>query len=111
MLNSIAVAFVGALVNMMLGAVMAYIFSHKQFFGREFLFKIYIIILLVPSVMGMPVLYSFIQKVGLSNSYFGIWLPVIGGGQAGALFLFRTFFVQQPLRCSRARRSTAPKRL
>ena len=96
MLNSILVSFVGAFLNMMLGAVMAYIFSRKQFFGREFLFKIYIIILLVPSVMGMPVLLSFITNVNLLDSYFGIWLPVIGGGQAGALFLFRTFFVQQP---------------
>lgn len=96
MLNSIFVAFVGAFLNMMLGAVMAYIFSRKQFFGREFLFKVYIVILLVPSVMGMPVLLDFITKANLMNSYFAIWLPVIGGGQAGALFLFRTFFVQQP---------------
>lgn len=96
MLNSIFVAFVGAFLNMLLGAVMAYIFSRKKFFGREFLFKLYIIILLVPSIMGMPVLLTFITRLNLLNSYFAIWLPVIGGGQAGALFLFRTFFVQQP---------------
>lgn len=96
MLNSIFVAFVGAFVNMWFGAVMAYIFSRKKFFGREFLFKIYIVILLVPSIMGMPVLTDFMNKVHLMNTYFAIWLPVIGGGQAGALFLFRTFFVQQP---------------
>jgi ABC-type glycerol-3-phosphate transport system permease component len=96
MLNSIVVAFVGAFFNMILGAIMAYIFSRKEFFGKEFFFKLYIMILLVPSIMGMPVLYDFISKLGLTNSYFGIWLPVIGGGQAGALFLFRTFFVQQP---------------
>lgn len=96
MLNSIFVAFVGAFLNMLFGAVMAYIFSRKKFFGREFIFKIYIIILLVPSVMGMPVLLDLVTKANLLNSYFAIWLPVIGGGQAGALFLFRTFFVQQP---------------
>ena len=96
MLNSILVAFVGAFLNMLLGAVMAYVFSRKKFFGRDFLFKIYIIILLVPSVMGMPVLLDLITRAKLMNSYFAIWLPVIGGGQAGALFLFRTFFVQQP---------------
>ena len=92
MLNSIFVAFVGAFLNMMLGAVMAYIFSRKQFFGREFLFKVYIVILLVPSVMGMPVLLDFITKANLMNSYFAIWLPVIGGGQAGALFLLGAIF-------------------
>jgi len=46
--------------------------------------------------MGMPVLLDLVTKANLMNSYFAIWLPVIGGGQAGALFLFRTFFVQQP---------------
>ena len=96
MINSIFVAFVGAFLNMFLGAVMAYIFSRKQFFGREFLFRVYIVILLVPSIMGMPVLMDFTTKIGLMNSYFAIWLPVIGGGQAGAMFLFRTFFTQQP---------------
>lgn len=83
MLNSIFVAFVGAFLNMLLGAVMAYIFSRKKFFGREFLFKIYIVILLVPSIMGMPVLMDFTTKAGLMNSYFAIWLPVIGGGAGG----------------------------
>lgn len=109
MLNSIFVAFVGAFLNMMLGAVMAYIFSRKQFFGREFLFKVYIVILLVPSVMGMPVLLDFITKANLMNSYFAIWLPVIGGGQAGALFLFRTFFsCSSPPLSSKAPKWTAP---
>lgn len=96
MLNSIFVAFIGAFFNMCLGAVMAYIFSFREFFGKEFFFKFYVIILLVPSIMGMPVLMDLTTKMNLMNSYFGIWLPVVAGGQAGALFLFRTFFVQQP---------------
>ncbi len=96
MLNSIVVALVGAFFNMVLAAVIAYIFARKQFLFKEVFFMMYIAILLVPAVMGMPVLYDFASRVGLVDSYFGIWLPVIAGGQAGALFLFRTFFQQQP---------------
>ena len=40
MLNSIFVAFVGAFLNMKMESVMADIFSRKQYFGREYLFKV-----------------------------------------------------------------------
>ena len=48
-------------------------------------------------MLGLPVLYQLtIEKLNLGNSYFGIWIPCIAGDQASLLFLFRTFFGQQP---------------
>ncbi len=97
MLNSILVSFVGAFFNIVFASVLGYIFSRKRFYGKEFLFKLYVIILLVPSILGMSTLYPMMADTfHLKNSYFAIWLPVIAGGQAGALFLLRPFFEQQP---------------
>ena len=97
MFNSILVSFVAAVVNAFVASVLAYIFVRKRFYFKEFIFKIYIIILLVPSILGMSTLYPMMADTfNLKNSYFALWLPVVAGGQAGALFLFRTFFASQP---------------
>lgn len=57
--------------------------------------------MLLPSIMGMPILVPFMQKYFATPiKYFPILpylAPIIAGGQVGALFLFKTFFGQQPL--------------
>ncbi len=96
--RSIFIALVGSLGNVAIGVILAYIFSRKDFPGKEFIFTLYIAIMLVPSIMGMPVLVDFMSnKLHLKDTYWGYWLPTWGGGQASTLFLFRTFFQQQPL--------------
>lgn len=96
--RSIFMAFVGAVGNVSIGAILAYIFSRKDFPFKELIFTMYVAIMLVPSIMGMPVLVNFMSNaLGLKDTYWGYWLPTWGGGQAATLFLFRTFFQQQPL--------------
>lgn len=96
--RSIFLSLIGSLGSVAIGAVLAYIFSRKEFPGKEFIFTLYIAIMLVPSIMGMPVLVNFMSNtLHLKDSFFGYWLPTWGGGQAAVLFLFRTFFQQQPL--------------
>lgn len=96
MFNSIVVAFVAAFANTFLGLILAYVFVRKEFFLKGALFNFYIFVLMIPSIIGMPILYSFMTKLNLLNTWAGILLPVIGGGQVGSLFLFRTFLTQQP---------------
>ena len=81
---------------MAFAAVVAYIFAQKEFMGKEFFFYLYLVMMFVPSMLGTSVLYAFMYKINLIDSYWGMWLPYIAGGQAGAIFLFRTFFRQQP---------------
>ena len=95
-LNSVLVAAVGGFLRMAFAAVVAYLFAQKEFMGKEFFFYLYLTMMFVPSILGTSVLYAFTYKAKLIDSYWGMWLPYIGGGQAGAIFLFRTFFRQQP---------------
>lgn len=95
-LNSVLVAVVGGFLRMAFAAVVAYIFAQKEFMGKEFFFYLYLVMMFVPSMLGTSVLYAFMYKINLIDSYWGMWLPYIAGGQAGAIFLFRTFFRQQP---------------
>jgi len=95
-LNSVFVATVGSMVRVIFASVIAYMFVRKEFMGKEFFFTLYITMMMIPSILGISVLYDFMYKIKLINSYFGLWLPYVAGGQAGAMFLFRIFFKQQP---------------
>lgn len=96
-ISSVCLSLVGAFVNCLLGAILAYIFAYKDFYGKEFLFMMFLAVMLLPSIMGMPILVPFVKnRLHLGGTYIGYLLPVFAGGQVGALFLFRTFFGQQP---------------
>ncbi|MBQ3019745.1 MAG: carbohydrate ABC transporter permease [Clostridia bacterium] len=95
--RSILLTLIGALIDIALGALLGYIFTYKEFPFKEIIFMIFISVMLLPSIMGMPILVPFIRnKLNLYDTYFGYLLPNIAGGQVGGLFLFRTFFGQQP---------------
>ena len=95
--RSILVAFIGSVGDCILGAILGYIFTYKEFHFKETIFMIFISVMLLPSIMGMPILVPFMRNtLNLGDTYVGYLLPNFAGGQVGGLFLFRTFFGQQP---------------
>ncbi len=93
--STILLAIVGAFGNCFLGAILAYIFTFKDFPFKEVIFSAFISVMLLPAIMGMPVLVPFVKlTLGLGETYIGYLLPNWAGGQVAALFLFRTFFSQ-----------------
>lgn len=94
---SIIVALIGGFCITMVSAALAYIIAFKDFYYKNFVFMLFVSILMVPSIIGYPVLTPFVKDfLGLKNTYVGFLLPMIGGNQVGGMFLFRTFFSQQP---------------
>ncbi len=76
-------------------AMSAYSFTFMQFPLRRVLFSMVFILLLIPGVLTLIPLYLQIKRLdvwGLSNSYGGLILPYIAGGQAFSIFVLRTFF-------------------
>lgn len=95
--RSIFVALLGSIGDCILGAILGYIFTYKTFPFKETIFMIFISVMLLPSIMGMPILVPFMREtLNLGDTYVGYLLPNYAGGQVGGLFLFRTFFGQQP---------------
>lgn len=96
-LRSILIALIGAALDCIFGAVLAYIFTYKNIYFKKVIFIIFISVMLLPSIMGMPILVPFMKnKLKLADTIVGYLLPMLAGGQVTALFLFRTFFGQQP---------------
>lgn len=96
-LRSVVLAFVGAFLTCVIGTILGYIFTYKEFHFKEVLFMVYLAVMMLPSIMGMPTLIPFVSRtLGLKDSYLGYLLPILSGGQVTSLFLFRTFFGSQP---------------
>ena len=96
-IRSIIIPLIGTTLDCLLGSILAYIFTYKDFHFKETIFFAYISVMLLPSIMGMPILVPFMRNdLGLGDTYIGYLLPNLAGGQIGGLFLFRTFFGQQP---------------
>ncbi|MBE7100152.1 MAG: carbohydrate ABC transporter permease [Clostridiales bacterium] len=94
---TIAVSLVGAVGKVVISILIAYIFTFKDFYFKNFIFMVFISILLVPSIIGYPILVPLIRdSFGMFDTYVGYLLPIVGGGQVIGMFLFRTFFSQQP---------------
>lgn len=95
--TTILVALLGAIGQTVISAMLAYILTFKDFYFKDAVFMLFIAVLLVPSIIGYPILLPLIRdKFGLANSHFGYLLPIVGGGQVTGMFLFKTFFSQQP---------------
>lgn len=95
--KTILVALVGAFGVCLLGSILSYILVFKDFYFKNAIFMLFMAVLLVPSIIGYPTLIPLIRDTfHLGDTYFGYVLPTIGGAQVGAMFLFRTFFQQQP---------------
>ena len=95
--RTILLALIGGALDCILGAILGYIFTYKEFHFKEGIFLTFIAVMMLPAIMGMPILVPFMKNtLGLADTYIGYLLPNIAGGQVGALFLFRTFFGQQP---------------
>ena len=96
-LRSVLLAFVGAFLTCVIGTILGYIFTYKEFHFKEVLFMVYLAVMMLPSIMGMPTLIPFVSKpLGLKDTYLGYLLPILSGSQVTSLFLFRTFFGAQP---------------
>ena len=96
-LRSVLLAFIGEFFTCVIGTILGYIFTYKEFHFKEVLFMVYLAVMMLPSIMGMPTLIPFVSKtLGLKDTYLGYLLPILSGGQVTSLFLFRTFFGAQP---------------
>ena len=90
-LRTLLLCLLGAIGNVALGSVLAYQFTYKDFPFKEGLFLMFIAVMLLPGIMGMPTLVPLVKMtLGLGSSVWGYLLPTFAGGQV------TTFFGQQP---------------
>ena len=92
--NSIIVAVITVLGNIIFCSMVGYALAKMQFRGKNIVFGAVMVTLMVPSVATFVPLFVIIANLGLSNTYAALILPFLT--QPVGVFLMRQFMTRIP---------------
>ena len=95
-LNSMFISLVSVLGVVALSTISGYVFARLKFFGREFLFYLILVLMMVPAMLLLTPNYVLAVDLGIRGSYWGLWLFYVASGQVLGIFLCRSFFSSLP---------------
>lgn len=93
-LNSIIVTVLGVSLQVFLTILMAFAFSRLKFPGRDIIFSLLIGLMMVPYEMLIITNYATVSKMGLIDTYLGIFLP--SSASVYYTYILRNFFLGIP---------------
>ncbi|MBQ3668308.1 MAG: carbohydrate ABC transporter permease [Clostridia bacterium] len=96
MVNSVVTVSVGTLLIVSLAAMSGYVFARLEFPLKNFLFMLMLALMMIPGVLTLTPSFKLIQRIGLKNTWWALWLPWASGGQVMGMYLCRTFISNQP---------------
>lgn len=96
MINSVVTVSVGTGMIVLLSAMSGYVFARLDFPLKNFLFMLMLALMMVPGVLTLTPSFKLIQRLGLKNTWWALWLPWASGGQVMGMYLCRTFIAGQP---------------
>lgn len=89
--NTAFVAMTSTFFTIALAIIGAFFFARYKMPGSKFLFGVFIILMMYPSVANMVPMFKLITSLGLYNTHFALIIPAIAGGQAFNIFVLRNF--------------------
>lgn len=95
-LNSAIVAVISTALSVLISSMMAYGFARYRFRGREVLFRVLLIGLVVPAMMLIIPQFVLAKDFHLLNSWAGLIVFYVAGSLALNVFLLRGFFEAIP---------------
>ena len=93
LINSIVVVGCSCFFNCLIASMAAYGFEKKNFPGKEALFRIYLITLMIPGQVTMIPVFIIMNKMSLLNTYFALVVLIIN---AFGVCLIRQFMSSVP---------------
>ena len=92
--NSAIVAITVTVASLLINAMAGYAFAKLRFRGRDRLFGLLTLGLIVPSQVAMLPLFLLLKSMGLINSYWGVVIP--GLASIFGIFLVRQYLLALP---------------
>lgn len=94
--NTLFLSVVGMVLNVLISVVTAYGFSRFKFPGRELIFNIFLLTMMIPAQLAIISQYTILNNMGLIDNYAGVLLMWTGCCVAGNTFFYRGFFESLP---------------
>jgi multiple sugar transport system permease protein len=108
-MNTLIVTVVTVAGNLLLCSLAGYAFARVKFFGREVVFVLVLVTVMIPFQVVMIPAFIIVKHLGLINTLGGLIVPNLA--QAFGIFLFRQFFRTLPVELEEAARIDGASRL
>ena len=95
-LNSVFYTVTVVLGLILISSLAAYAFSRLEFKGKNLIYYVFLIAMMIPIPGSFIALYVLLVKLGLVNTRLGYILPQISIGLSLAIYLLKTFFDEIP---------------
>jgi alpha-glucoside transport system permease protein len=95
-INSLIIAIPGTLFPIAIAAFAGYAFAWMKFPGRDWLFLAIVALLVVPIQTALIPDLSLVTAMGITGTYFAIWIAHTAFGLPFAVYLLRNFFGALP---------------
>lgn len=87
--NSLVIAVLNVGLYLFIASMAAFAFSRLKFKGRETMFLVCMMSMMIPGIINVIPNYVIIEKMGLLDNYLAMVLPGLGG--VGSVFMIRQF--------------------
>jgi multiple sugar transport system permease protein len=94
--NSVFVAVITTFLSVALSAMTAYAFARFEFPGKNILFGLFLLVLMVPNMLALIPQFFLVKFLGLRNSLWGLILIYTASSISLNTFMLRGFFEQIP---------------
>ncbi len=92
MRNSLVVVAASLIGGLLVCSLVAYAFAFIRFPGRDFLFNILLITMMIPFVVQLIPTFLLFDRLGWVNTFLPLVVPRLLGHNAFYIFLYRQFF-------------------
>ena len=92
--NSLIVATGSAVLTVIISTMAGYVFSKKDFWGKDYLFNMLLATVMVPGMIFMVPQFAIINKLGWINTYKGMIIPHLAN--VFGVFLLKQYIDQIP---------------
>lgn len=94
--NTMFISISATGLALVLSVAGAYFFARFKMPGSNFLFYVFIILMLYPGVANMVPVFKLISSLGLYNSHYALILLFTASAQAFTIYVLRNFFEDLP---------------
>lgn len=95
-INSVIVTFVSVSAILLVSSLAAYAFARLEFRGRDVLFAVFLIGLIIPIQGVLVPLFLLLKNMGLLYTRTGLILSYVAWGLPLAIYIMRAFFLSLP---------------
>lgn len=88
-IRSLSMSAIAIILLLILSSSMSYVFARMKFAGKEIIFTMYAIVMMIPGVLTIAPLFMIVNKFHLLNTWWAIILPYVSWWQVIGIIIGR----------------------